>query len=39
LDPEQQQALRANLFSGLGEPTGGFTLGATACAVRGTVPD
>jgi SAM-dependent methyltransferase len=39
LDPEQQQALRANLFSGLGEPSAGFTLGATACAVRGTVPD
>jgi ubiquinone/menaquinone biosynthesis C-methylase UbiE len=36
LDPEQQQALRANLFSGLGEPSGGFRLGATACAVRGT---
>jgi hypothetical protein len=36
LDRQQQQALRANVFSGLGEPSGGFTLGATACAVRGT---
>jgi SAM-dependent methyltransferase len=36
LDDDQQQELRANLFSGLGEPSGGFTLRATACAVRGT---
>ena len=38
LDQKQQEALRANLFTGLGEPAGGFTLGATACAVRGAVP-
>jgi SAM-dependent methyltransferase len=38
LEPEQQESLRTNLFAGLGEPGGSFTLRATACAVRGTVP-
>ncbi len=38
LAPEQREALRANLFSGLGEPAGAFTLSAVACAVRGRVP-
>lgn len=36
LDPEQRDRVRAELFKGLGEPTGPFTLSATACAVRGT---
>lgn len=35
LEPEGQEQLRAELFKGLGEPAGGFTLSATACAVRG----
>jgi SAM-dependent methyltransferase len=35
LEPDQREQLRANFFKGLGEPSGGFTLGATACAVRG----
>jgi SAM-dependent methyltransferase len=38
LEPEQRDALRAAFFANLGEPSGSFTLGATACAVRGTVP-
>jgi SAM-dependent methyltransferase len=38
LEPEQRDAVRANLFAGLGEPEGSITLHATACAVRGTVP-
>jgi SAM-dependent methyltransferase len=35
LSPEQQERVRAEYFKGLGEPSGGFTLSATACAVRG----
>ena len=35
LSPEQREQLRTELFSGLGEPSGPFTLSATACAVRG----
>ena len=35
LDPEQREQLRGELFKGLGEPAGPFTLTATACAVRG----
>ena len=35
LDPEQRERVRAELFKGLGEPAGPFTLSATACAVRG----
>ena len=35
LEPEQREQLRTKLFEGLGEPTGPFTLSATACAVRG----
>ena len=35
LDAGQREQLRAELFKGLGEPTGQFTLSATACAVRG----
>ena len=35
LEPEQREALRTNFFTGLGEPSGPFTLSATACAVRG----
>ena len=38
LSPEQREQLRAELFSGLGRPGGEFTLGATACAVRGVAP-
>src|SRR3954470_3853430 len=37
LSPEQRDQVRAELFKGLGEPSGPFTLGATACAVRGMV--
>ena len=37
LEPEQRDAVRTALFAGVGEPTGSFTLRATACAVRGTV--
>jgi SAM-dependent methyltransferase len=36
LDSEQREQLRTELFKGLGEPSGPFTLTATACAVRGT---
>lgn len=35
LEPEQREQLRGELFKGLGEPAGPFTLSATACAVRG----
>jgi SAM-dependent methyltransferase len=35
LDSEQREQLRSELFKGLGEPAGPFTLSATACAVRG----
>jgi ubiquinone/menaquinone biosynthesis C-methylase UbiE len=35
LSPEQREQLRTELFNGLGEPSGAFTLSATACAVRG----
>jgi SAM-dependent methyltransferase len=35
LDSEQREQLRTELFRGLGEPAGPFTLTATACAVRG----
>ena len=35
LDPEQRDQVRTELFKGLGEPAGRFTLTATACAVRG----
>lgn len=38
LSPEQRERLRDELFTGLGEPGGEFTLGATACAVRGAAP-
>jgi SAM-dependent methyltransferase len=37
LEPEQKETLRKELFTGLGEPAGPFTLSATACAVRGHV--
>lgn len=36
LSPEQRDELRAELFKGLDEPSGPFTLSATACAVRGS---
>jgi ubiquinone/menaquinone biosynthesis C-methylase UbiE len=36
LSPEQREELRGLLFDGLGEPSGPFTLSATACAVRGS---
>ena len=36
LSPEQREQLRRELFEGLGEPSGPFTLSATACAVRGS---
>ena len=35
LDSGQREQLRTELFKGLGEPAGEFTLSATACAVRG----
>jgi ubiquinone/menaquinone biosynthesis C-methylase UbiE len=35
LSPEQREEVRRELFKGLGEPSGAFTLRATACAVRG----
>jgi SAM-dependent methyltransferase len=35
LETEQREQVRTELFKGLGEPTGPFTLSATACAVRG----
>ena len=35
LEPDQREQLRRELFERLGEPTGPFTLSATACAVRG----
>jgi SAM-dependent methyltransferase len=38
LDTEQREQLREELFKGLGQPAGPFTLSATACAVRGTCP-
>jgi SAM-dependent methyltransferase len=37
LDSGQREQLRTELFKGLGEPAGEFTLSATACAVRGSV--
>jgi SAM-dependent methyltransferase len=36
LSPEQREQVRTELFKGLGEPSGPFTLSATACAVRGS---
>jgi ubiquinone/menaquinone biosynthesis C-methylase UbiE len=36
LSPEQRDQVRTELFKGLDEPSGPFTLSATACAVRGT---
>jgi SAM-dependent methyltransferase len=36
LSPEQREQLRMELFKRLGEPSGPFTLSATACAVRGS---
>jgi SAM-dependent methyltransferase len=36
LDSEQREQVRTELFRGLGEPAGPFTLSASACAVRGT---
>ncbi len=36
LEPERRQQLRERLFEGVGSPGGSFTLGARACAVRGT---
>src|SRR5215212_4175693 len=38
LEPAQRDALQTALFTGLGGPRGSFTLHATSCAVRGTVP-
>jgi hypothetical protein len=35
LSAEQREQMRTELFKGLGEPSGAFTLSATACAVRG----
>jgi len=35
LSPEQREHVRSELFKRLGEPSGPFTLSATACAVRG----
>jgi ubiquinone/menaquinone biosynthesis C-methylase UbiE len=35
LSPEQREQVRTELFNRLGEPSGPFTLSATACAVRG----
>jgi hypothetical protein len=35
LEPQQREQVRSELFKRIGEPTGAFTLGATACAVRG----
>ena len=35
LSPEQQDQVRTELFKSLDEPSGPFTLSATACAVRG----
>jgi ubiquinone/menaquinone biosynthesis C-methylase UbiE len=37
-EPDQRDKLRTALFEVVGEPRGSFTLGATSCAVRGTVP-
>jgi len=36
LSREQREEMRTELFKGLGEPSGPFTLSATACAVRGS---
>jgi len=36
LSPEQRDEVRRDFFEGLGEPSGPFTLSATACAVRGS---
>jgi ubiquinone/menaquinone biosynthesis C-methylase UbiE len=38
LPPEKQEALREEYRRRLGEPTGGFTLGARSWAARGCVP-
>jgi ubiquinone/menaquinone biosynthesis C-methylase UbiE len=38
LPPEKQEALREEYHRRLGEPTGGFTLGARSWAARGCVP-
>jgi ubiquinone/menaquinone biosynthesis C-methylase UbiE len=35
LSDEQRERVRQELFAGIGEPSGPFTLSATACAVRG----
>jgi SAM-dependent methyltransferase len=37
LEPDRRQQLRDRLFESVGAPTGPFTLGARACAVRGTI--
>jgi ubiquinone/menaquinone biosynthesis C-methylase UbiE len=34
--PEEREQLRTELFKRVGEPSGSFTLSATACAVRGS---
>ena len=36
LSPEQREQVRTELFKAVGEPSGPFTLSATACAVRGS---
>src|SRR5215210_3969864 len=36
LSPEQREQVRTEFFKGVGEPSGPFTLSATACAVRGS---
>jgi ubiquinone/menaquinone biosynthesis C-methylase UbiE len=36
LAPERREELRERLFENVGSPVGSFTLGARACAVRGT---
>ena len=36
LSPQQCEELRTELFKRVGEPSGPFTLSATACAVRGS---
>ena len=35
LEPDQQEQVRKEFFKRVGEPSGPFTLSATACAVRG----
>jgi SAM-dependent methyltransferase len=36
LEPPRREELRERLFENVGSPTGSFSLGARACAVRGT---